>query len=1272
MTCASLRHVALRLACLLVPAAGPLGAQVGSTTDILTGVVKNPAGQPVAGATVTVTSVETQVSRSRRTDDKGRYVLVFPEGGGRYQLAVKALGFEPVVQLVNRVADEDQLVTNVTMGAGSAQRLDQVVVRAAPRAPPNDRPAPGATERAFSPDQVMRLPIEDQSDLTALAALAPGVVSFAGSDSTTATFSVAGQRTTQNSVTLDGMTFGSTSVPQDAVRNTRIITNTYDIARGQFSGGQIASTTRSGTNLVQGSLTDAFRDPDLSWNFQDAGAFGQAYRQNTLSGGVGAPIIRDRLFIFGAFQLRGRSDPVQSLLSATPATLARLGANRDSIAAFLARVSLDSVPLTLAGIPTDRPTDGDQYFLRMDANLGDDHTLMLRYDTRDNRASAVRTSALALPTVGGTQDQAGKGAMAMLTSHVASDRGAFINELRAYQSWSGSGTDPYLVAPTGRVQLVSSLPATGSGTTAGAIGATTLQFGGNASLPQASRTTGLEVSNELSYIPAGSPHRFKLGLLLNTSDFGQDITTNRWGTYTYASLADFQAGTPSSFTRTLTPRMRTGGATNAAVYLGDTWRARTGLQLTYGIRAEGSSYAGAPAANPAVDTLFGVQTNRFPGEFHASPRIGFTWVLGASEPSPNAPRGGERGGGVRGGGGGGRGGGGGGGFGGFGGGPGGGTQPTTIVRGGFGEFRGVAPTGLFSAAQAATGLTGTEQQLTCVGPSVPAVTFSDWLTGTTPVPSSCAGSTPVLPGDPRLARPNVTVLDPAFAAPRSWRASLGVTHRLGDRLAVSLDLTYARGVAQYGYRDLNLVSTPAFTLDEEGGRPVYVPSASIVPATGTASSALSRVHPEFGRVLLTSSDLESDTRQATVSVQFGTMRGLNSQLSYTYTRSIDQTSFPGSFGGQGVASTTAGDPNRRTWATSDVQRVHQVVLTASYPITGWFELTGVGRVVSGAPFTPVVGNDINGDGARNDQAFVFDPATAVDTAVGNGMQRLMAAAPAGVRECLAGNLGRVAARSSCTGPWTGSFDLQVNLRPAWAGLDRRLTISLSTINLLAGLDRAIHGDNNLAGWGQAPRPDPTLLTVRGYDNVRRAYLYQVNERFGQTNAGANAYRTPFQVSLQARLTFGPDPVRDRMNQIFGANRDSASRLFSQRFAQLIGHPIDSILVRRDSLALTDAQVAALEALRDSLSVRNGPVSDSLRARFDAAGPTPDPRTALADMAPLLRTARENVARALEQARAVLLPEQWARVPESIRNPRNNLRIGPGGGQGRPGGQRPPA
>ncbi|HET7623250.1 MAG TPA: carboxypeptidase-like regulatory domain-containing protein, partial [Gemmatimonadaceae bacterium] len=55
-------------------------AQVGSTTDILTGTVTGPDSQPLPDATVEAVSVETGISRTHTTNDKGRWTIVFPDG----------------------------------------------------------------------------------------------------------------------------------------------------------------------------------------------------------------------------------------------------------------------------------------------------------------------------------------------------------------------------------------------------------------------------------------------------------------------------------------------------------------------------------------------------------------------------------------------------------------------------------------------------------------------------------------------------------------------------------------------------------------------------------------------------------------------------------------------------------------------------------------------------------------------------------------------------------------------------------------------------------------------------------------------------------------------------------------------------------------------------------------------------------------------------------------------------------------------------------------
>jgi hypothetical protein len=358
-----LRHTLL--ACCLTLALAPHArAQVGSTTDIILGKVVAPDNSPVAGARVEVTSNETGITRRKTTNERGEYSILFPDGGGAYRIRATFVGYAPYEANIARQADEDRLEHDIRMSR-NPQVLSAVTVRASNRDNQADRPTPGSTERNLTPAQLDRLPI-DKGDLATVATLAPGVVGTAATDSTAASFSVAGQPTNQNQITLDGLTFGSGSVPQEAVRSTRVITSTYDVSRGQFTGGQVASTTRGGTNNLQGVFTYQLRDPDLEFVDESSASFGQKYQQNQLSFGIGGPIIEDEAFVFGAASISRRTNPISSLLAADPRTLARLGANPDSIQKFLGRLSTLGVAPTLPGIPPDRLADQASAIVRFD------------------------------------------------------------------------------------------------------------------------------------------------------------------------------------------------------------------------------------------------------------------------------------------------------------------------------------------------------------------------------------------------------------------------------------------------------------------------------------------------------------------------------------------------------------------------------------------------------------------------------------------------------------------------------------------------------------------------------------------------------------------------------------------------------------------------------------------------------------------------------------------------------------------------------------------
>ena len=1230
-------------------ARAPLAAQVGVTTDIIAGRVTDAEGAPLAGVRIQARSLESGVTRTTATRADGRYLIAFSEGGGRYTVTASTVGRAPAAVTLSRLADEDVLTANFRLTEQAVQ-LEAIEVTAE-RGPPPTRGDVGGQERNLSGELVNRLPLED-NDPARLAALAPGVVAVAGDSADgRGSFSVAGQRASQNQITLDGASFSSRltggqagggsplSVPQEGVRGTQVVTNTYDVSRGQFAGGLVATVTRSGTNRTGGSFSWQLRDPMLQGNGNPS--FGSGYTQNRVSGGFGGPIVRDRFFYYLSFTAQRRTDQLFALSPDDPASLLRLGVTPQAVDTFL---NVLSSRYGVTGRTGTYARTGDALSLlgRLDWVAAERHTLALRGHVNLYDQDNARIGFLETLQNGGEQGTRGAGAIATLTSRFGA---GWVNELRTSFTADRREQTPYERVPEGRVRVSSVLQE--------GRGFSTLVFGGERSLPSLSRETTVEVADELSVLFRDT-HRLKAGVLLNLTWFEQEQSNNRLGSFEFASLDDFAEGRPFRFTRQLAPRATDGSGLDAAAYLGDTWRPRPQLQVTYGLRLEHSRFGETPARNPRVEEVFGMRTDRIPGETHLSPRAGFSWRLS------------EQG------------------------------APLRIVRGGFGEFRGRAPYSLFAAALEQTGLPGAEALVDCVGPdAVPVPDWGAYEADPSSIPTACrTGGI----GMPAQRTPNVTVFEDGFGAPRSWRASLGYQTQLLRRLGATFDVSHARGVGQFGVRDLNLRGAPAFLLASEGGRPVYAPAETIEPRTGTAPLLGSRVSPEFAHAFALASDLESSTTQVTVGVNGLLPPRIFFSTNYTWSRSRDQSSFNGGspvFGFAGAP--TRGDPNRREWATSDFERRHSVNATLGVPLSSALELTFIGRANSGTPFTPMVGADVNGDGARNDVAFVFDPAAAAgDTALAAGMQRLLSSAPDRIRDCLAAQTGELARRNSCRGEWSASLDLRTTFRPNLRSLGRRLSVSLDAYNLAAGLDELFNG-GNLRGWGQSGfRPDDVLLVPAGFDAAERRYLYRVNENFGsrRTAGGFGGFGiSPFQVQLSARVTLGPGQQGGGgpgglAGIAFGGfggggfrggggpggpggpGRAGGQGGFDPALLleRALPEPISPMILLRDTLRLTDEQVARLQAIADTLDARNAPIRERIRETFAASGGNVG--ETFGRIQPQLDEGRRNVQRALDEAQQVMTPEQWRRVPAALRNALGAFG-GPGARPGRPSQQRPP-
>jgi hypothetical protein len=310
----------------------------------------------------------------------------------------------------------------------------------------------------------------------------------------------------------------------------------------------------------------------------------------------------------------------------------------------------------------------------------------------------------------------------------------------------------------------------------------------------------------------------------------------------------------------------------------------------------------------------------------------------------------------------------------------------------------------------------------------------------------------------------------------------------------------------------------------------------IVPATGVVNNLGSRIEDTYGSVFAVGSGLRSDTRQGTLGVNGFLRNGVLLSANYTLARSRDQSSFSCCNAQQAFASpTTAADPNDTPWGTSDLERRHVIVTTATMPLHPSLELTVIGRATSGQPYTPRVASDINGDGARNDRAFILRSRHHQRPSAGIRNEQ-------SPRECI-GTRARMSG-IAVGSPWPDATAAGrrgsprsmcvLNYRPDRFGLKRNLMLSLQLVNPLSGLDRLLHGDDELRlGAATSNRSEPALrdrvrsrgraLPVRGQRTIWRCH----RDGHRRTRHRATAQSVPGRAA-NARYNIGPDRMRQAM------------------------------------------------------------------------------------------------------------------------------------------------
>jgi Carboxypeptidase regulatory-like domain/TonB dependent receptor len=288
-----------------------------SITGSISGVVADPSGAVIPGASVTATDIATGIKTTVTTDSKGFYSLP-TLAIGTYDLEVTQSGFK-TSRTTGLVIDANSALRNdVSLQVGTT--VETMVV--------NSDAVHVETENTQMGDVITgktmtAVPLNGRA-YTDLLSLQPGVVPGAYAAQApgindravdgglnSGNQSVNGQRETSNGFMVNGSNVeegknnGAAVIPNlDSISEFRIITNNFDSEYGNYSGGQVNVVTKSGGNQIHGSGFEFLRNTALDAKnyFAQPSDPTPVYQQNQFGGTIGGPIRKDKTFFFLDYQ----------------------------------------------------------------------------------------------------------------------------------------------------------------------------------------------------------------------------------------------------------------------------------------------------------------------------------------------------------------------------------------------------------------------------------------------------------------------------------------------------------------------------------------------------------------------------------------------------------------------------------------------------------------------------------------------------------------------------------------------------------------------------------------------------------------------------------------------------------------------------------------------------------------------------------------------------------------------------------------------------------
>lgn len=392
----------LLLSMLSLFAAGALFAQV--TTSGLNGTVTDQAGEPLVGATVIAVHTPSGTQYGTVSDIHGRYNMQGLRPGGGYMVTFSYVGYQSVEFTGLTLALGETLKRDAYLR--DSQELEAVVVVGDGANSSMNINRAGAVTSITS-DQMDLLPSVSRS-MNDVMKLTPQA------SSTTSGLAIGGGNYRQSYVTVDGASFnnmfgiggnlpaGGSPISLDALEQVSVSVTPFDVRQSGFTGGAINAVTKSGTNDLKVSVYDYYKsDAWTGSRYKDMGKLSLSEdMSNTLGVSVGAPIVKNKLFVFANFEYEWNKTPGTTRLARTDEEQAWGNSSQYNRPTVEQMEAIKNFLSEKFGYDPGRYADYSvrvpnwKLMARVDWNIAQNHALNVRFSTTKNKYSASPSSSI--------------------------------------------------------------------------------------------------------------------------------------------------------------------------------------------------------------------------------------------------------------------------------------------------------------------------------------------------------------------------------------------------------------------------------------------------------------------------------------------------------------------------------------------------------------------------------------------------------------------------------------------------------------------------------------------------------------------------------------------------------------------------------------------------------------------------------------------------------------------------------------------------------------